>query len=195
MVCSLILGMGLQSAVSYLLLATIIGPVFADPAVGVPILAAHMFIFYFGMMAMVTPPVALAGYATASIAGAGVMQSSFAGFRFALVGFTLPFMFVYRPALCLIGDDGGAPYWLDVVVAVVAAVIGIYALAAAMGGYLFHPLKAWQRGVLFAAAACALFPDRFNLLGNDYLQLFDVLGAILLAIIGTISFRQSRLEG
>jgi|688.fasta_scaffold00031_12 TRAP transporter 4TM/12TM fusion protein len=195
MVCSLILGMGLPSAVSYLLLATIIGPVFADPAVGVPILAAHMFIFYFGMMAMVTPPVALAGYATASIAGAGVMQSSFAGFRFALVGFTLPFMFVYRPALCLIGDDGGAPYWLDVVVAVVAAVIGIYALAAAMGGYLFHPLKAWQRGVLFAAAACALFPDRFNLLGNDYLQLFDVLGAILLAIIGTISFRQSRLEG
>lgn len=192
MVCSLILGMGLPSAVSYLLLATIIGPVFADPAVGVPILAAHLFIFYFGMMAMVTPPVALAGYATASIAGAGVMQSSFAGFRFALVGFTLPFMFVYRPALCMIGADGGAPYWLDVVVAVVAAIIGIYALAAAMGGYLFHPLKVWQRTVLFAAAACALFPDRFNLLGNDYLQLFDVLGAVLLAIIGVSSYRQSR---
>jgi len=97
--CSLVLGMGLPSAVSYLLLATIIGPVFTDPALGVPILAAHLFIFYFGMMAMVTPPVALAAYATASIAGADVMRASLAAFRFALVGFTLPYMFVYRPAL------------------------------------------------------------------------------------------------
>ena len=64
-----------------------------------PILAAHLFIFYFGMMAMVTPPVALAAYATASIAGAAVMPHRLAAFRFALVGFTLPFMFVYRPEI------------------------------------------------------------------------------------------------
>ena len=107
MTCSLILGMGLPSAVSYLLLATVIGPVFADPQLGVPILAAHMFIFYFGMMAMVTPPVALAAYATASIAQASVFWSSVAAFRYSLVGFTLPFMFVYRPALLLMNESGG----------------------------------------------------------------------------------------
>lgn len=179
MACSLVLGMGLPSAVSYLLLATIIGPVFADPALGVPILAAHMFIFYFGMMAMVTPPVALAAYATASIAKADVMKSGMAAFFFSLAGFTLPFMFVYRPALCLMGNDGGSPVVVDVLIAVLAAVIGILALSAALAGFLFHPLSIGLRLVLFAAAACALFPDQFNLLG-DKIQLFDVIGAALL---------------
>ncbi|MBX3420323.1 MAG: TRAP transporter fused permease subunit [Pirellulaceae bacterium] len=193
MVCSLILGMGLPSAVSYLLLATIIGPVFADPTLGVPILAAHLFIFYFGMMAMVTPPVALAGYAAASIAGTGVMQASWAAFRFSLVGFTLPYMFVYRPALCMIGDDGGAPLVLDVVVAVTAAVLGILSLAGALSGYLFHPLKWPLRTLLFLAAACALFPDRFDLLGR-YLQLFDIIGALLLASVAVISYSASKRE-
>lgn len=183
MFCSLILGMGLPSAVSYLLLATIIGPVFADPALGVPILAAHMFIFYFGMMAMVTPPVALAAYATASVANADVMRSGFAAFRISLAGFTLPFMFVYRPALCLIGNDGGSPLVADVLIAVLAALIGILALSSALAGFLFHQLNGWLRLVLFMAAACALFPDQFDLFGN-HLQLFDVIGAVLLLGVG-----------
>ncbi len=179
MFCSLVLGMGLPSAVSYLLLATIIGPVFADPSLGVPILAAHLFIFYFGMMAMVTPPVALAAYATASIANASVMQSGIAAFRFSLVGFTLPFMFVYRPALCLMGNDGGSPLAMDVVIAVIAAVIGVIALSSAMAGFLFHRLGIVSRILLYVAASCALFPDQFGLFG-DRVQLFDVIGAALL---------------
>lgn len=183
MFCSLVLGMGLPSAVSYLLLATIIGPVFADPSLGVPILAAHLFIFYFGMMAMVTPPVALAAYATASIAQASVMQSGIAAFRFSLVGFTLPFMFVYRPALCLMGNDGGSPLVMDVVIAVVAAVIGVIALSSAMAGFLFHRLGIMSRALLYVAASCALFPDQFGLVG-DRLQLFDVMGAALLLSVG-----------
>lgn len=183
MFCSLVLGMGLPSAVSYLLLATIIGPVFADPSLGVPILAAHLFIFYFGMMAMVTPPVALAAYATASIAYASVMQSGIAAFRFSLVGFTLPFMFVYRPALCLMGNDGGSPLVMDVVIAVAAAVIGVIALSSAMAGFLFHRLGAMSRLLLYVAASCALFPDQFGLVG-DRLQLFDVIGAVLLFSVG-----------
>jgi TRAP-type uncharacterized transport system fused permease subunit len=182
--------MGLPSAVSYLLLATIIGPVFANPDLGVPILAAHMFIFYFGMMAMVTPPVALAAYATASIAKADVMQSGLAAFRFSLAGFTLPFMFVYRPALCLMGNDGGSPLVLDVVIAVLAAIIGILALSAALAGFLFHRLDGWLRLVLFVAAACALFPDQFGLLG-DQLQLFDVVGAALLLGVGLWNWKYS----
>jgi TRAP-type uncharacterized transport system fused permease subunit len=190
MVCSLILGMGLPSAVSYLLLATIIGPVFADPALGVPILAAHMFIFYFGMMAMVTPPVALAAYAAASIAKADVMQSALAGFRVSLVGFTLPFMFVYRPALCLMSNDGESPLVAEVIMAVLAAVIGIVALSAALAGFLFYRVEGWLRLVLFVAAACALFPDQFGLLGN-HLQLFDLIGALLLLGAGLLNWKHS----
>lgn len=191
MFCSLILGMGLPSAVSYLLLATIIGPVFADPALGVPILAAHMFIFYFGMMAMVTPPVALAAYATASIAKADILRSGIAAFRFSLAGFTLPFMFVYRPALCLMGNDGGSPVAIDVVIAVLAAVIGIVALSSALAGFLFHRLSIWPRATLFMAAACALFPDQFGLLG-DQIQVFDLIGAVLLFGVGIWSWNQPR---
>jgi TRAP transporter 4TM/12TM fusion protein len=191
MVCSLVLGMGLPSAVSYLLLATIIGPVFADPQLGVPILAAHLFIFYFGMMAMVTPPVALAAYATASIAKASVFWSGVAAFRYSLVGFTLPFMFVYRPALCLMGDGGGPPVWSDVVVAVVAAVMGVTALSAAMAGFLFSYLTLVPRVLLFLAASCALFPDRFGIFGPQ-LQLFDVIGGLLLGGVAVWNWRSTR---
>ena len=94
MVGSIVLGMGLPSAVCYLLMATLIGPIIGG--LGVVPLAAHFFIFYFGMMSMVTPPVALAAYAAASIANCDIMRTALAAFRFALVGFTLPFMFVFR---------------------------------------------------------------------------------------------------
>jgi len=186
--CSIVLGMGLPSAVSYLLLATVIGPVFADPALGVPILAAHLFIFYFGMMAMVTPPVALAAYATASIAGSGVMQTGVAAFRFSLVGFTLPFMFVYRPELCLMSADGGAPEPLAVMLAVAAACMGVLSLAAAMAGYLFSPLNWPWRCVLFAAASCSLFPDQ-SAVGASRLSWVDLLGAALLLLVAVVSWR------
>lgn len=188
--CSLVLGMGLPSAVSYLLLATVIGPVFENPALGVPILTAHLFIFYFGMMAMVTPPVALAAYATASIAGSGVMQTGMAAFRFSLVGFTLPYMFVYRPELCLIGPDGGSPTVLSVILAVGAACVGIVSLAAAMAGFLFNPLNWPMRLVLFTAAACSLFPDRADLTPSR-LSLIDLFGAILLLVMCVVSYRAS----
>ncbi len=184
--CSLALGMGLPSAVSYLLLATIIGPVFADPALGVPILAAHLFIFYFGMMAMVTPPVALAAYATASIAGAPVMASSLAAFRFSLVGFTLPFMFVYRPALCLMGHDGGPPTVPAVLGAVAAAVVGIVALAAGMAGFLRGPLSWPLRGACFLAAACALAPDSLGVAGTGF-SVVDLAGLGILAAVAVVS--------
>ncbi len=177
--CSIVLGMGLPSAVSYLLLATIIGPVFADPNLGVPILAAHLFIFYFGMMAMVTPPVALAAYATASIAGSSVMQTGLAAFRFALVGFTLPYMFIYRPALLLMTSEGGTASFLAVAWAVTAAALGILALAGGMSGFFITRLGWGARCVLFAAAACALFPDRFEW-GGQRLPVLDFTGLLLL---------------
>lgn len=100
--CSIVLGMGVPSVVCYLLMATLMSSVLSS--LGVIPLSAHLFIFYFGMMSMVTPPVALAAYASASIAEAPIMKTAWAAFRFSLVGFTLPFMFVYRPELTLQSD-------------------------------------------------------------------------------------------
>merc|ERR1711964_635343 len=112
-----------------------------------------------GMMSMATPPVALAAYASASIAEAKIMQTALAAFRFSLVGFTLPFMFVYRPALLLMDSDGTLLSWSGVptlLLAVLAAVVGIVALAAGIAGYLRRPLSTPYRATSLAAAALLL---------------------------------------
>jgi TRAP-type uncharacterized transport system fused permease subunit len=185
MFCSILLGMGLPSAVCYLLMATLIGPVLNK--LGVPALAAHLFIFYFGMMSMVTPPVALAAYASASIAGSGIMQTGLAAFRFALVGFTLPFMFVYRPQLLLLANNGQDPSFISVALAVVAAVLGILALAAALAGYLFNPLSKAHRIGLYVAAALILYPSRGIAMGDINLPITDLAGAAVLFVIALLN--------
>ena len=179
--CSIILGMGVPSVVCYLLMATLMGSLLGE--LGVIPLAAHLFIFYFGMMSMVTPPVALAGYAAASIAQANIMRTSLSAFAFSLVGFSLPFMFVYRPALLLMDQDkwnawmdarktgqGNAAElleiakssyapWSDLALAVGTGVIGVVALAAAIAGYLAKPANLLVRALLVAAAGGLLFPS------------------------------------
>ena len=150
MVSTIILGMGLPSSVCYLLMATLVGPVLSE--LGFVPLAAHLFIFYFGMMAMVTPPVALAAYTAAAIAGTGIMQTGVAAFRFALVGFALPYAFVLKPELLLLSPDGGSAGFLIVAGSILTAIIGIVALAASVTGHCFAPLNLWTRTGLFAAA-------------------------------------------
>ena len=140
----------------YLLMATLMGSLLGE--LGVLPIIAHLFIFYFGMMSMVTPPVALAGYASASIAEAPIMKTSFAAFRFSLVGFTLPFMFVYRPALCLLPPEGGELTAFAVAHALTAATIGILALASGLANCLKSSLSIFERVAMFASAALLLAP-------------------------------------
>ena len=151
MISTIILGMGLPSSVCYLLMATLVGPVLSE--LGLVPLAAHLFIFYFGMMAMVTPPVALAAYTAAAIAGTGIMQTGLAAFRFALVGFALPYAFTLKPELLLLSSDGGAAGLFAITVSILIAVLGIVALAASVSGHWFAPLNFWKRAGLLAAAA------------------------------------------
>lgn len=156
MVSSLVLGMGLPSAVCYLLMATLIGP--ALHGLGIVPLAAHFFIFYFGMMSMVTPPVALAAYTTSSIAESKIFATSMFAFRFSLVGFALPFLFAYRPELLMLDPEGGTASVGSVILVVVVAVAGIVPLAAAIAGFWLQRLRSLERAVLFAAAAAVLLP-------------------------------------
>lgn len=149
MISTIILGMGLPSAVCYLLMATLVGPVLSD--LGIVPLAAHLFIFYFGMMSMVTPPVALAAYTAAAIAKAGIMQTGVTAFRFALVGFALPYAFVLHPELLLLSSDITA-----IIANILVVLLGILPLSAAAAGHAFAPLPTYQR-VLLLAAALLLF--------------------------------------
>jgi len=191
MISSIVLGMGLPSAVCYLLMATLIGPVLGQ--LGVVPLGAHMFIFYFGMMSMVTPPVALAAYTAGSIAGAGIMQTGLAAFRFALVGFTLPYMFVFRPQLLMLNNDGSAAGFVPMLLSVVVAVAGILPFAAGIAGYWFTDLSKLQRGLLFATAILLLWPGQGVAVAGVQLPWSVFLGLLLLVAVGWFN-RRSRLR-
>ncbi|MCH8215404.1 MAG: TRAP transporter fused permease subunit [Planctomycetes bacterium] len=148
MVSTIILGMGLPSAVCYLLMATFVGTLLSD--LGLVPLAAHLFIFYFGMMSMVTPPVALAAYTAAAIAKADVMRTCFAAFRFSLVGFVLPYAFVLDPSLLLMPLEGGHGW--DPVVTIFFVLLGILFLTVSLVGYCFNRVSVISRAVLFVFA-------------------------------------------
>ena len=102
MLASLVLGMGMPTLVCYILLAVTTAPPLIQ--MGVPPMAAHLFIFYFGMLSMVTPPVGMAFYAGAALAGADTMKTGWTAWKIALAGFLLPFMFVYNPSLIWVGE-------------------------------------------------------------------------------------------
>ncbi|MXY99472.1 TRAP transporter fused permease subunit [Candidatus Poribacteria bacterium] len=174
MISTIILGMGLPSSVCYLLMAILVGPVLLD--LGVVPLAAHFFIFYFGMMSMVTPPVALAAYAAAAIAGSGIMKTGFAAFRFALVGFALPYAFVLRPALLWLSNEGSTPALWTVVGNFSLTLVGTVTLAAAIAGYIFNKLSLWARSLLFIAALVLFFAP-------TVIQFVWVHGIVILASI------------
>ena len=187
MISSIILGMGLPSAVCYLLMATLIGPVLGN--LGVIPLAAHLFIFYFGMMSMVTPPVALAAYAASSIAGTRIMPTALAAFRFALVGFTLPFMFVYRPELLLMSPTGEAAGWLTVLIPIGIASLGVTCFAAGIAGQLRNPLALGMRLAVLAAAGLLLAPGPAVSVAGLPVPWFDVVGILLFATVWVVNGR------
>jgi TRAP transporter 4TM/12TM fusion protein len=150
MLTSLLFGMGLPTVVCYVLLAATVAPSLVE--FGVSPLAAHLFIFYFGMLCMVTPPVSFAAYAGAAIAEADPMKTGFAAWTFALAGFLLPYMFVYNESLLLIGSP------LKIIPAVATSLIGIICLGAAIIGYLRRTTRLYERLLLFAAAFFLIKP-------------------------------------
>ena len=188
MISSIILGMGLPSAVCYLLMATLIGPVLGN--LGVIPLAAHLFIFYFGMMSMVTPPVALAAYAASSIADTRIMPTAVAAFRFALVGFTLPYMFIYRPELLMLTAAGEPAGWLEMLFPVAVATLGVACFAAGIAGQLRHPLGLGLRLAVFAAAALLLAPGPALGVAGLGIPIFDVAGVALFFAVLALNRRR-----
>jgi TRAP transporter 4TM/12TM fusion protein len=192
MVSSIVLGMGLPSAVCYLLMATLIGPVLAK--LGVVPLAAHFFIFYFGMMSMVTPPVALAAYAASSISGSSFLKTSWSAFRFALVGFALPYVFVLRPALLMLAPDGSRAPLVDTFVALAVALIGVLPLAASLTGRLFTELNRSERLVLFILAALILLPGGPDTMGHSF-GWYNLIAIVLFAAASLWDRSRSRRVG
>ncbi|MHB8090032.1 MAG: TRAP transporter permease [Syntrophales bacterium] len=162
MIASLILGMGMTTTACYIILAVLVAP--ALTKMGVPPMAAHLFIFYFGIISSLTPPVALSAYAAAGIAGSDPTKTGYAGFKLGSAGFMLPYAFVFAPAMLLI--EGTI---MDTIVLIIASAIGIYFLSAGLQGYMFRSLGWEQRGLLVVGAGCLIFPGLIT----------DIIGLIL----------------
>jgi TRAP transporter 4TM/12TM fusion protein len=149
MIVCLVLGMGIPTIPNYIITSSIAAPALLK--LGVPLIVSHMFVFYFGIMADLTPPVALAAFAAASIAKAPAMKIGFKATQIAVAGFVVPFMAVYSPALMLQGD----PTLWAVVYIVVKALLAIFLWGSAAIGYLWSPLNLTER-VIAAVAAGSL---------------------------------------
>ncbi len=145
----IVLGMGMPTSIIYVMLAVLVGP--ALVRLGVSPLGAHLFLFYFGMLSMITPPVCLATYAAASIGGADFMRTGWTGMRLGIVAYVVPFVFAYHPALLM----KGAP--LDVALAAATAAVGVVLLGIGCAGHLFRPLG-WARRGWAALAGLLLIP-------------------------------------
>jgi len=181
----IVLGMGMPTTPAYIMMVALLVPAVIKLGLSgcpVPITpeckaavtpAAHMFAFYFAILSAITPPVALAVFAAASLAKANMWQSGFAAMRAAAPAYIVPFMFVYEPMLLLIVKDWGSE-WPFVVWSVITASVGVVCLAASLFGWLFTLATTWQRVLLFVAALCLIKPGLIT----------DALGLALLAVVG-----------
>ncbi|MEM1343674.1 MAG: TRAP transporter fused permease subunit [Pseudomonadota bacterium] len=151
MLIAIVLGMGMPTTAAYAVAASVVAPGLIE--IGVAPLAAHFFVFYYAVVSAITPPVALAAYAGAAIAGAEPMRTSMASFRVGLAAFIVPFMFFYSPGLLL-----EAP-WYEIARNLCTALIGVYVLAAAVQGWFAGPAALPMRAVLLLAALMMIAGD------------------------------------
>jgi len=149
-VLSIIMGMGLPTLGVYLLLATLTAPSLVE--LGLTPISAHMFIFFFGMMSLITPPIAVAAFAAANIGGAPPMKVGWKAVQFSWPAFILPFLFVYSPSLLMIGEP-----W-RIAIAALTAVLGVALISSGLVGYATRRLLGWERVIAFVAGACFLLP-------------------------------------
>ncbi len=163
MVASLILGMGLTTSAAYILTVILAGPVLIQ--LGVAPLAAHMFVFYYACLSCITPPVALAAFAGAGIAGSKPFATGFESMRLAIIAYIVPFIFVYHPVLIWQGD------WWAIALSFVSALMGCMAIGSALMGFLKQRLNIFWRAVLLVAAFMLIMPGYQS----------DILGAAMLA--------------
>ena len=168
MICCIVLGMGVPTTANYVIMATITAPILIK--MGLPVLAAHMFVFYFGIVADITPPVALAAYAGSAIAHSDPMKTGLTSTRLAITAFIVPYIFAYSPEMLLGATD--AP-WYKIALLVVTAFAGCYIVAAGMEGFMFAKMPWWQRIIALGGGLCLIFPGWQT----------DIIGIVIFALI------------
>ncbi|MDD6222020.1 MAG: TRAP transporter permease [Lachnospiraceae bacterium] len=175
MLCCIVLGMGVPTTATYCIMAATCAPILIR--MGVPAIAAHYFVFYFGIVADITPPVALAAYAGAAIAKANPMKTAFRASQLAIAAFIVPYVICYNPALILVNSTP-----LDVIVVTCTTLIGLFALGAAFEGYLFIKVPVILRIVFAIGGLMLIAPETVT----------DIIGLVLVFGSVFIQYRMSR---
>ncbi len=168
MIACIVLGMGLPSIPAYIITATMAAPALAK--LGIEPFVSHMFVFYFGMLANLTPPVALAAFAGAGISGGNPTKTGIQAVKLALAGFVVPYIFAFSPELLLIDAST-----TDIVVVVITAICGVVALGSAIEGFVYKELNIVLRIIMFGAALLLMIPG----MQTDFMGI-----AVLLVVIG-----------
>ncbi len=151
MLCCIVLGMGVPTTANYCIMAATCAPILVQ--MGVPMIAAHFFVFYFGIVADLTPPVALAAYAGAAIAGANPMKTAFTATKLAIGAFIVPYVFALNPAMLFIDTSA----W-EVILICITSFVGIFAVSAALEGYFLHNMRWYERIVSVAGGLLLIYP-------------------------------------
>lgn len=154
MLCCIVLGMGVPTTANYCIMASTCAPILMDPSIGVTKMAAHFFVFYFGIVADITPPVALAAYAGSAIAKADPMKTGVNATKLAIAAFIVPYIFATSPQMLFV-DVSGA---FQVVQICISALLGIFAVAAALNGFLYRNIPPLLRLALLAGGLGMLIP-------------------------------------
>ncbi len=162
----ILMGCGIPTTANYLIMVTVAAP--ALGLLGVEPIVAHFFVFYYGVLADITPPVALAAYAAAGMAGADPFKTGNTAFRLGLGKALVPFVFVFSPSLLLVAQGFN---WPDFFLAFIGCAVGITSLGAALSGFMLVPTKAWERILLVVAAILLVAPELYSsLLGAALLM-------------------------
>ena len=181
MICCIILGMGVPTTANYIIMASTCAPILIN-GMGMHVLAANMFVFYFGIVADITPPVALAAYAGSAIAKAPPMKTAFNATRLAIAAFIIPYIFAFNNAMIFVGDD--VTVW-SVASITISATLGMLSIASGLMGYLIHDLKWISRIALIAGGLLMIIPGTVSDLAG-----FAVLAAIY--ILQTIENKKEK---
>ena len=154
MLCCIVLGMGVPTTANYCIMAATCAPILMDPSIGVTKMAAHFFVFYFGIVADITPPVALAAYAGSAIAKADPMKTGFNATKLAIAAFIVPYIFAFSPQMLFVDVTGA----FQVVQICISALLGIFGVAAALNGFLYRPIPALLRVAMAVGGLGLMIP-------------------------------------
>lgn len=169
MLMCIVLGMGVPTTANYVIMASMVAPILMR-SLDLPILAAHMFVFYFGIVADITPPVALAAYAGSAIAKSNPLKTGITATRLAITAFIVPYIFAFSPEMLIIGADKP---WYEIVLLVVTALCGIYIISAGMEGYMYKNMPWWERILALVGGLCMVIPGIVT----------DLVGVALIALV------------